>query len=158
MHVITDQGSKLGKIIVESRWHVAHHLDTNHAVKTFDRHWEEMGEDEKRLPHGLKDRIMKWLNRILHSNETKEKKIYIWENCLCHYSGNHKTYLNTTHARYLWRKRKIQQRSKCWQELYRPRQSWLSHTAQIDDKLKGKRVTMPSKQNISISIGFPKAA
>jgi hypothetical protein len=36
-----------------------------------------MGKDQKRQLHGLKDRIMKWLKKILHSNEKKEKKIYI---------------------------------------------------------------------------------
>jgi hypothetical protein len=60
-HVATDQGSKLGKAIAESEWHVTHQLDTNHAVKTLDRCWEEMEQDEKQLLHGLKDRITKWL-------------------------------------------------------------------------------------------------
>jgi hypothetical protein len=52
----------------------------------------------------------------------KEEDLHV-KKCLYHYSENHKTYPNTTHTRYLWKIKKIQQRSKCWQELYRPRQS-----------------------------------
>jgi hypothetical protein len=78
-HVVTDQGSKLGKAIAESEWHVTHQLGTDHAVKTFDRSREGMKRNEKQQLYGLKDRITKWPKRVLHSIEMKGKKISIWE-------------------------------------------------------------------------------
>jgi hypothetical protein len=36
--VVTNQDSKLGKVIRESRWNIEHEFDANHAKKSLDRY------------------------------------------------------------------------------------------------------------------------
>jgi hypothetical protein len=51
--VITDQDSKLTKLIREPRWDVDHEIDANHAKKSLDRHEEHFPKEERQHLHGL---------------------------------------------------------------------------------------------------------
>jgi hypothetical protein len=43
---VTDQDSKMGMVIRESRWNVRHECDANHAKKALDRYYQELPKEE----------------------------------------------------------------------------------------------------------------
>jgi hypothetical protein len=53
MRVVTDQDSKMAKMIRESRWNVKHEYDANHAEKALDRHSQELPKEERQCLYGL---------------------------------------------------------------------------------------------------------
>jgi hypothetical protein len=51
--VVTDQDSKMAKVICESHWDVNPEYDTNHAKKALDRYCQGLPKEERQLLYGL---------------------------------------------------------------------------------------------------------
>jgi hypothetical protein len=51
-----------------------HSLDNNDAAKVFAR-IDDLDADKKRFMRGLKDRLMRWLESVLHFKENPENKL-----------------------------------------------------------------------------------
>jgi hypothetical protein len=103
--IITDQDSKLGKVIRESRWNVNHEFDANHAKKSFERYQERLPKEERQYLDGLDQRLKNWFNHVLHQPIPREKKVETWESAYGHFCGDHTGCPNPTHQGYQWRHR-----------------------------------------------------
>jgi hypothetical protein len=88
--VITDQDSKLGKIIRDSHWSVEHEFNANHAKKSLDRYQERLLREQRQHLYGLGQGLKNWFDHVLHQPIPREKKIEARENA---YSGTLPLYL-----------------------------------------------------------------
>lgn len=103
--VITDQDSKLAKVIRESRWDVRHDVDSNHAKKSLARYVERLAPELRRHLFGLGKRLSDWFNHVIHQRISREEKVEQWENAFQHYRGDHGKCPDPEHTGYLWRNR-----------------------------------------------------
>jgi hypothetical protein len=55
--VLSDQDSKLAKVIRESRWKVEHEFDADHAKKSLDRIHERFPKEERQHHYGIGQRL-----------------------------------------------------------------------------------------------------
>jgi hypothetical protein len=101
--IITDQDSKLAKVIRESAWDVTHEFDANHAKKSLDRYQEHLPKEQRQHLHGLGQRLKKWFNHVLHLPIGREKRVEEWENAYNHYCGDHTRCADPEHHGYRWR-------------------------------------------------------
>jgi hypothetical protein len=100
--IIHDKDSKISKAIRLSGWAVEQIIDANHAIKTFTRFFNGLNGIEKQLLHGLKARLMSWLQHLIHSKIPKDMMKSMWENSINHYTGNHSLCSDPNHVGYNW--------------------------------------------------------
>jgi hypothetical protein len=103
--IVTDQDSKLAKVIRDSPWKVTHEFDANHAKKSLDRYGERLPKEQHQHLHGLGQRLKNWFNHVLHLPVPREKRVEEWENALNHYCGDHSRCADPEHQGYKWRYR-----------------------------------------------------
>jgi hypothetical protein len=61
--VLTEQDSKMAKVIRESRWNAKHECDSNHTKKALDHHCRGLPKEERQLLYGLgTGPIMSYIN------------------------------------------------------------------------------------------------
>jgi hypothetical protein len=98
--VVTDQDSKMAKVIRESRWNVKHEYDPTHGKKALDRHCQGLPKEERQLLYGLGKRSQDWFNHVLHQLIPRDKKTEMWENTLNHNCGDHSKCHHPAHQDY----------------------------------------------------------
>jgi hypothetical protein len=82
--IVTDQDSKLAKVIREFRWKVEHEFDISHEKKRLDRFHEWLPKEERQHLDGLGQRLKNWFNKVLHRPIPREKRIEDWANAYDH--------------------------------------------------------------------------
>jgi hypothetical protein len=100
--VITDQDSKLGKVIRDSWWGVKHEFDANHAKKSLNRYRESLSKQQRQHLSGLGQRLDSWFNHVIHEPVDREQRVAMRENAYDHYCGDHTRCPRPGHEAYGW--------------------------------------------------------
>jgi hypothetical protein len=104
--VMTDEDSKMAKVIRESRWNVRHKYDAHDTKKALDGYCQELTKEERQLLHGLGKPSRNRLNHALHRPITPNEKIEMSENGLNRYFGDHSKCDHSAHLGYQWKNRR----------------------------------------------------
>jgi hypothetical protein len=102
---VTDEESKMAKVIGEFRWNVKHEYDANHAKRALDRYCQQLPKAERQIPYKLGKRPRDWFNHAPHQFIPLDKTIEIWENTLNRYCGDHSKCHHLAHQGYQWKNR-----------------------------------------------------
>jgi hypothetical protein len=93
--IVHDKDAKITKLIRDSGWNVLQNIDANHARKSFQRFYDNnLTREEKAHLYGLKERIDRWLNHVIHLDIPLVLKLEVWMNAKSHFRGDHS---NCTH-------------------------------------------------------------
>jgi hypothetical protein len=103
--VVTDQDSKMAKLIRESRWNVKHNYDANHAKRALNPCCQVLPKEEQQLLYGLGKRSRDWSDHVVHQPIYRDKKVEMWENTLNQFSGDHSKCHHPAHQGYQWKNR-----------------------------------------------------
>ena len=97
-----DKDAKLTNLVADMRWHVQEFLDTNHALKSFDRQWNNLQVAQRRHLQGLKNRLRSYMRHLLYLEEDMPNKVNYWKNSVNHYIGNHEECEKHGDVTYSW--------------------------------------------------------
>lgn len=88
-HYVHDNDAKSRKLIRELGWNVEENIDLNHYMKSYRRKFDKYKELSPTKFRGIKLKLERFFQSLMHLDATEEDKIDLWMNVVEHFSGNH---------------------------------------------------------------------
>jgi hypothetical protein len=102
---VTDQESRMAKLILESRWGVKHEYGPNRSKRTLDRYCQKLPREELQLLDEPGKRSWDWFDDVLEQPIPRNKKSEMRENSVSHHRGDRSKCHHPVHHGYQWKNR-----------------------------------------------------